>query len=124
MKIGLALGGGGARGLAHIGVLKALEELKIKIDFIAGTSMGAVIGGVYALRPDAHHVAEVIQHELEEYKKELSSLKSFSSRSSVEEKKIFLEKSFSFAKDLYLWNLRIVKPYLVNPKPFFKIFRN
>ncbi len=46
-KIGLALGGGGARGLAHIGVLKALEEAKIPIDMIAGTSIGSVIGGLY-----------------------------------------------------------------------------
>lgn len=47
-KVGLALGGGGARGVAHIGVLKALEELDIPIDYIAGTSMGAVVGGLYA----------------------------------------------------------------------------
>ncbi len=48
IKVGLALGGGGARGLAHIGVLKALEEEKIPIDAIAGTSMGAIVGGTYA----------------------------------------------------------------------------
>ncbi|QHD00173.1 hypothetical protein PspS04_07210 [Pseudomonas sp. S04] len=47
-KIGLVLSGGAARGLAHIGVLKALEEQGIHIDAIAGTSMGAVIGGLYA----------------------------------------------------------------------------
>ena len=47
-KIGLALSGGGARGLAHIGVLKALEEKNIPIDYIAGTSMGAIVGGLYA----------------------------------------------------------------------------
>ena len=45
-KIGLALGGGGARGLAHIGVLKMLEELRVPIDYIAGTSSGAIIGGM------------------------------------------------------------------------------
>jgi NTE family protein len=47
-KIGLALSGGGARGAAHVGVLKVLEELQIPVDYIAGTSMGAVIGGLYA----------------------------------------------------------------------------
>lgn len=47
-KVGLALGGGGARGWAHIGVLRALEEADIKIDYLAGTSVGALIGGVYA----------------------------------------------------------------------------
>lgn len=47
-KIGLALSGGGARGAAHVGVLKVLEKLGISVDYIAGTSMGAVIGGLYA----------------------------------------------------------------------------
>ena len=47
-RVGLALGGGGARGLAHVGVLRALEELRVPVDFIAGTSIGAVIGGLYA----------------------------------------------------------------------------
>lgn len=47
-KIGLALSGGGARGGAHIGVLRALEELQVPIDYIAGTSMGAVVGAYYA----------------------------------------------------------------------------
>jgi len=47
-RICLVLSGGGARGMAHIGVLKILEELKIPIDCIAGTSMGAIVGGLYA----------------------------------------------------------------------------
>jgi NTE family protein len=47
-KIGLALSGGGARGMAHVGVLKALEEKNIPIDYIAGTSMGSIVGGLYA----------------------------------------------------------------------------
>lgn len=47
-KIGLVLSGGGARGVAHIGALKALEELRVPIDYIAGTSMGAIVGGLYA----------------------------------------------------------------------------
>lgn len=51
-KIGLALGSGGPRGFAHIGVLKALEANNIPIDFIAGTSSGAIIGGAYAIDKD------------------------------------------------------------------------
>lgn len=47
-KVGLVLSGGGAKGLAHIGVLKVIDSLGIKIDYIAGTSMGAIIGGLYA----------------------------------------------------------------------------
>jgi len=53
-KIGLALSGGGAKGFAHVGVLKVLEEMNIPIDYIAGTSMGAVVGSLYAsgMSPD------------------------------------------------------------------------
>ena len=47
-KVGLVLSGGGAKGLAHIGVLKVIDSLGIKIDYIGGTSMGAIIGGLYA----------------------------------------------------------------------------
>jgi len=47
-KVGLVLSGGGATGLAHIGVLKALEEKGIPIDFITGTSAGALVGSLYA----------------------------------------------------------------------------
>jgi NTE family protein len=47
-KIGLVLSGGGAKGFAHIGVLKVLEKAGVKVDFIGGTSMGAVVGGLYA----------------------------------------------------------------------------
>jgi len=53
-RIGLVLSGGGARGMAHIGVLKILEEMRIPVDVITGTSMGAIVGGLYAagLSPD------------------------------------------------------------------------
>ena len=47
-KLGLALGAGGSRGVAHIGFLKALEEAEIKVDYIVGSSMGSVVGGAYA----------------------------------------------------------------------------
>ena len=48
-KIGLVLSGGGSKGIAHIGVLKVLESKGIKPDFIAGTSFGALVGGLYAI---------------------------------------------------------------------------
>ncbi|AWG23568.1 patatin [Flavobacterium faecale] len=47
-KVGLVLSGGGAKGFAHIGVLKVLEEAGVKVDYIGGTSMGAIVGGLYA----------------------------------------------------------------------------
>ncbi len=124
MKIGLALGGGGARSLAHIGVLRFLEEENVKISSISGTSMGALVGALYALRHNADYVERIIKEQFDKYKKDVLSLKIYGSRSSIEGKNLFLEKPFRFVKDIYLWNLRIVKPYLVHPRPFFRIFRN
>ena len=63
IKKAIALGGGGARGLAHIGVLKVLEENDIKFDYIAGTSMGSIIGALYAVGQKP----EVIEKTLKNY---------------------------------------------------------
>ncbi|MGZ9677059.1 patatin-like phospholipase family protein [Flavobacterium sp. GNP001] len=60
-KIGLVLSGGGAKGFAHIGVLKVLEEAGVKIDYIGGTSMGAVIGGLYASGYNAAQIDSIFQ---------------------------------------------------------------
>ena len=59
VKVGLVLSGGGAKGLAHIGVLKALEEAGVRIDYIGGTSMGAIIGGLYASGYTAHELDSI-----------------------------------------------------------------
>ena len=56
MRVGLALGAGAARGWAHIGVLKVLEEHGIHIDMIAGTSIGALVGGIYAACASVDHL--------------------------------------------------------------------
>jgi len=58
-KLGLALGGGFARGLAHIGILKVLEQEKIPISYVAGTSVGAVIGAAYCSGVDAKELEEI-----------------------------------------------------------------
>jgi NTE family protein len=58
-KIGLALGGGGAKGFAHIGIIKVLERNNIPIDYIAGTSMGALVGGFYAASRDINYVEKI-----------------------------------------------------------------
>jgi NTE family protein len=60
-RIGLVLGGGGARGAAHIGVLRELERLRIPIDAIAGTSMGAVVGGLYAAGMSSKELETIVR---------------------------------------------------------------
>ncbi len=59
-RVGLALGGGGARGIAHVGVLKVLEELRVPVSRVAGTSMGAVIGGLYAAGYTATELEQIV----------------------------------------------------------------
>ena len=59
-KVGVVLGGGGARGAAHIGVLKYIEELGIPIDYVAGTSIGSIIGGLYAMGYSPDELAVLI----------------------------------------------------------------
>ena len=67
-KVGLVLGGGGAKGFSHIGVLKALEENHIPIDYITGTSMGAIIGGLYAAGYSPAEIEEIaISGKFEEW---------------------------------------------------------
>ena len=60
-KVGIVLSGGGAKGVAHIGVIKALEELNIPIDYIAGTSIGAIIGGLYSIGYTSEQLETIVK---------------------------------------------------------------
>jgi phospholipase, patatin family len=61
-KIGIAFGGGSAKGLAHIGILKVLEEEKVPIEYVTGTSMGSIIGGLYAAGYTAKELEDIAVH--------------------------------------------------------------
>src|SRR5690554_213506 len=61
LKVGLVLSGGGAKGLAHIGALKIIEESGVRIDYIGGTSMGAIIGSLYAAGYSAHQLDSIFK---------------------------------------------------------------
>src|SRR5499427_111301 len=61
-RIGLALSGGGARGAAHIGVLKVLEELRVPVDCVTGTSMGSVVGGSFAAGTTPAEMEDIVTH--------------------------------------------------------------
>lgn len=122
MKVGLALGGGGARGFTHIGILRVLHREKIPIDLLSGTSMGAVVGSVYARTKDPDEVYKAIKKivthksviELEEqfYKVE----------NGVNNVYKPLQKTIMMIRDLYLWNLRVLKRSFVDSVPFEKMF--
>ena len=59
--MGLVLSGGGAKGFAHVGVLKVLEEAGVEVDYVAGTSMGAIVGGLYASGYNARELDSVLR---------------------------------------------------------------
>jgi NTE family protein len=59
-KVGLVLSGGGARGITHIGVLKVLEEMRVPVDYIAATSMGSIVGGLYAIETAPAAMQQII----------------------------------------------------------------
>lgn len=61
-KLGLVLSGGGAKGMAHIGVLKAMEQAGLRPDYITGTSMGAIVGGLYSLGYSANEIDSIIRN--------------------------------------------------------------
>lgn len=61
-KFGLALSGGGAKGFAHLGIIKIIDSLGIKIDYITGTSMGGILGGLYAMGYNSKQLKETVYH--------------------------------------------------------------
>ncbi|MBN2790098.1 MAG: patatin-like phospholipase family protein [Candidatus Delongbacteria bacterium] len=91
-KVGLALSGGGIRGIAHIGVLRRLEQENIEPDIISGSSMGSLIGGLYALGYDSYEIEKILKNiELKdlfnnspERDKTKNYLKKISDRTSIE----------------------------------------
>jgi len=99
-KVALVLGGGGARGLSHIGVLNVLEKENIPIDMIVGTSMGAIIGACYAVNPNAKEVEKCIRKALEGSAFANMRLNIFQEK--PEDKKNFFDKAQDFIKYGYI----------------------
>lgn len=96
-ELGLALGGGGARGLAHIGVLKVLERERIHLQAITGCSMGSVVGGLYAYYGNAQKVHDLITQFIKSpfvEKLGLDSLK----EDKIDSPKTFFEQFFDFVE--------------------------
>ncbi|MFH1093744.1 MAG: patatin-like phospholipase family protein [Candidatus Omnitrophota bacterium] len=121
VKVALALGGGGVRGLAHIGVIRTLLQAGVPIDMIAGTSMGAMIGAQYALNPDINAIEKRMLAMLD--RKEISAIeKLISGYSPSEEKKLIIQSLFSFVKQMVLVNVRAIKRWVFSGKEISWIF--
>jgi len=109
-NVGLALGGGGVRGFAHIGVLEVLEENGLNASFIVGTSMGAIVGGGYALFKDIKFLKNRALQLAK--RKELQDIEKSFDWNTISHKKNF-HKPASFFKSLYLWNSQAFKKSLL-----------
>jgi NTE family protein len=113
LKIGLALGGGGVRSLAHLGVIRLLGKEKIPLSLIVGSSMGAVVGGAYALLPEI----DLLQRKMLGFlqRKELFNLEKFLSNPEHKRHRT-VKKIVNFVKELYLWNLKLREESLFDGK--------
>ncbi|MEW6087593.1 MAG: patatin-like phospholipase family protein [bacterium] len=112
LKVGLALGGGGVRGLSHLGVLKVLHKEKFPIDLIVGSSMGAIVGAAYCLYKDIDYIEEKLKIVINS--NEIKDLMHFSAGSESKRKKIIIGKFISFVNKIYEWNLRGIKKWLID----------
>lgn len=61
-KVALVLSGGGAKGIAHIGAIKVIEELEIPVDYVVGTSIGAIVGGLYSIGYSSEQLDTIVKH--------------------------------------------------------------
>lgn len=123
MRVGLALGGGGARGFAHIGVLEVFEREKIPVNIVSGTSMGAVVAALYATEKDVGVVKKkvftFVERDIVKQLEEKFSSDQKKSKSSA----LSFKKPILFVRELYLWNRRIIKKWLIDYKPFEVLFK-
>lgn len=104
-KIGLTLSGGGAKGAAHIGVLKVMEEVGIPIDCIAGTSMGSIIGGMYALGYSPDEMEQIIRSvNWEEYMSDYIDRSAMSFEMKKKATSLWTEIPFNRAKNIKIRN--------------------
>jgi NTE family protein len=117
-RIGLALGGGGARGLAHIGVLKVFEKEHIPVDILVGTSIGALVGGAYAagMSPDA------IEKRVEEYLNspefQVSAIKAFEEAHDREWEEGLAHKIQNYFRNRFYMVQALLRPGILSNEDF------
>ncbi len=114
LRIGLALGGGGARGLSHIGVLKVFEQENIKIDAIAGTSMGSIIAAMYA----SGFKPEEIEKKAKDFifSNRFTDIKLDFLKDRIERGPRFVEKLVSYIKQRFIFSVSQIKTSLIKEK--------
>jgi len=117
-KICLALGGGAARGLAHLGVLKVFEDAKLPVHMIAGTSLGALMGGLYASRPDAAYWIERVDQYLRSYRSRKTRLEVIRRMEQPNSRQGFFADMANIVRKGYFWGVTATKPAFVSEEEY------
>lgn len=115
-KVALALGGGGVRGLANIGVLKAFEEAGIKPDIVTGASMGAIVGSVYCQTGSAVETEEIIREHLGS---ELFVERAKKLTAASDTTRGFFDRVYGTARKGYFYYRFLMRQSVVSPEVFF-----
>lgn len=116
-RIGIALGGGGARGLAHIGVLRVLEQENIPIDIIVGSSIGALVGGAYASGISTDEIEKKVDEYLNSPEFQSSAIKAFET-AHIREEIGLAEKIQSYLKNHFYMVQAMFKPGILSNEDF------
>jgi NTE family protein len=116
-RIGLALGGGGARGLSHIGVLKVFEQQNIPIDIIAGTSIGAMVGGAFACGISSDQLERHVQEYVNSAGFQSSTVKAMADVYSREQERL-TNKIQNFLKNQFYIIQMLFKPGILSTSDF------
>jgi NTE family protein len=117
-KVGLALGGGAARGLAHLGVLKVLEEAKIPFQIITGTSLGALVGGLYASQPDAAYWMGRVEQFLSSFQSRRNRLEFIRKLEEVDDNCGFFTDMANLVRKSFFWGVTATKSAFISEKEY------
>lgn len=117
-KVCLALGGGAARGLAHLGVLKVFEEAKLPVHMIAGTSLGALIGGLYASRPDARYWIERVDQYLRSFRSRKTRLEVIRRLEMPNHEHGFFADMANLVRKGFFWGVTATKPAFISEEDY------
>jgi NTE family protein len=118
-KVCLALGGGAARGLAHLGILKVFEDARVPFDMIAGTSLGALIGGLYASQPDAKYWMGRVEQYLRSFRSRKTRLEFIRRLEQPENTNHgFFSDMANLIRKGYFWGVTATKPAFISEKEY------
>lgn len=118
LRVGLALGGGAARGAAHIGILKVLERENIPVHIITGTSIGAIIGAMYSTHPNALEVEESAREYIESKQFKRTRFDFLEGKKYAEKGSGFFYKFTHHVKKNFFYNLSLARKSLISGKEF------